>query len=201
MRRRTAPAAAALLATLVLALGGCSSDSSGSGAGHDDADVEFAAEMVPHHEQALRMVAMTRGRDVSPDFRRLTRQIRAAQAPEIRTMQGWLDDWGFQSDDGITGHMHGDDQMMGGDWNGSMMGGAGGRLSMHGRDWHRLGGAPGRTFEDMWLRMMIRHHRGAIAMSRDEVAHGEFPDAIALARHIEESQQAEIDQMRRMLAG
>jgi len=72
-----------LVAALVLALAGCSDDSSSSSSsdGHNDADVEFAGEMVPHHEQALHMVAMTRGRDLSPQFEDLTRQIKAAQAP------------------------------------------------------------------------------------------------------------------------
>ena len=196
--------AAALLTVLALALAGCggnstsSTSSSGSTKGHDDADVEFASEMVPHHEQALRMVAMTRGRDLSPSFEALTRQIKAAQTPEIDTMKGWLEDWGADSD-GITGHMHGDDEMMGGD--GGMMAGSGGlRGMMSGRDWHRLGASSTSTFEDMWLRMMIRHHQGAIAMSKDEVAHGQYPAAIALAQHIEDSQQAEIDQMRQVLA-
>ena len=185
-----------LVAALALALAGCSDDSSSSKSsdGHNDADVEFAGEMVPHHEQALRMVAMTRGRDLSPQFEDLTLQIKAAQAPEIRTMEGWLDDWGEKADD--------DGHMMDGD--GGMMNGSGGMMGgwrwMTGRDFHRLGGAPAQAFEDMWLRMMIRHHRGAIAMSKDEVENGEFPAAVALAQHIEDSQQAEIEQMRQMLA-
>ncbi|GAA2137296.1 hypothetical protein GCM10009844_04230 [Nocardioides koreensis] len=190
--------AVAPVVALVLALAGCSSSgSSSSSDGHNDADVEFASEMVPHHEQALRMVAMTRGRDLSPQLEGLTQQIRAAQAPEIRTMEGWLDDWGEEADD--DGHMmDGDGGMMNG--SGGMMGGQGGWRWMTGRDFHRLGGAPAQAFEDMWLRMMIRHHQGAVAMSRDEVEHGEFPASIALAQHIEDSQQAEIEQMRRMLA-
>ena len=140
------------------------------------------------------MVAMTRGRDLSPQFEDLTLQIKAAQAPEIRTMEGWLDDWGEKADD--------DGHMMDGD--GGMMNGSGGMMGgwpwMTGRDFHRLGGAPAQAFEDMWLRMMIRHLRGAIAMSKDEVENGEFPAAVALAQHIEDSQQAEIEQMRQMLA-
>jgi uncharacterized protein (DUF305 family) len=116
-------------------------------------------------------------------------------APEIRTMQGWLDDWGEDGqDDGINGHMHGDDEMMG---SGSMMTGPG---MLGGRAFYRLGVAPDRGFEEMWLRMMIRHHRGAIAMSRDEVRHGEFPDTIDLARHFAENQGAEFDRLRAMLS-
>ncbi|MGN6575348.1 MAG: DUF305 domain-containing protein, partial [Nocardioides sp.] len=45
----------------------------------NSADVEFATEMIPHHAQALVMVDMTRGRDLSPELQELTENIRAAQ--------------------------------------------------------------------------------------------------------------------------
>ena len=48
---------------------------------------------------------------------------------------------------------------------------------------------------------MIDHHRGAIAMAQDEIAHGKNPDVIYLARTIIAGQQAEIDQMKQMLGG
>jgi uncharacterized protein (DUF305 family) len=51
----------------------------------------------------------------------------------------------------------------------------------------------------MWLEMMVEHHQGAIDMARDEVDHGRYGDAVALAEHIESSQQQEIDTMRGML--
>jgi len=200
---------ASLLTALVLALTGCSGDRSGSpdgsggsghsegAAAHDDADVIFAGEMVPHHAQALRMVAMTRGRHLTPSFEALARHIKVAQTREVETMRGWLEDWG-RDPDGITGHMHGDDESMGGS---GTMGGSGGlRGMMSGRDLRELGAASGHAFEDMWLRMMIRHHQGAIAMADVEVAHGQYPAAIDLAQHVESVQQGEIDLMRKMLA-
>lgn len=180
-----------LLVALALTLAGCSDGGgSGSSTGHNGADVEFATGMVPHHEQALRMVAMTGGRDISPELRTLARRIRATQSAEIDTMNGWLRDWGEPTD---GGHMDGG--MMGGPSGGPAPG-------MMGRsDFMRLGRASDRSFEDMWLRMMIRHHRGAIAMATTEVSDGEYPPAVALAKRIEVTQQAEIDQMRRMLGG
>ena len=204
MRSPRPPALLVVVVALAASLVSCSDDH-GAATGtrdHDTADVEFAAEMVPHHEQALRMVAMTRGRHLSPAFGRLTRQARRAQAPEIRTMQGWLDDWGAEPD-------HDRDMMHGGGDGTGTMGNANGMMGdssgfgpgmMTGRDFRHLGRTPTRSFEDMWLRMMIRHHQGAIALARDEAAHGRYPAAVALARHIEESQRAEIQQMRRMLA-
>jgi uncharacterized protein (DUF305 family) len=45
------------------------------------------------------------------------------------------------------------------------------------------------------------HHRGAIAMAQDEIAHGKGPDVIYLARSIIAAQQAEINLMKQMLGG
>ena len=64
-----------------------------------------------------------------------------------------------------------------------------------------LGEASGGAFEEMWLQMMIEHHEGAIEMAEEEVADGEFPDAVALAEDIAQAQAAEIDQMEKLLGG
>ncbi|WP_308163619.1 MULTISPECIES: DUF305 domain-containing protein [unclassified Micromonospora] len=48
--------------------------------------------------------------------------------------------------------------------------------------------------------MMIAHHEGAIAMARDEAAHGTNADAKALAGRISTTQQTEIDTMRILLS-
>jgi uncharacterized protein (DUF305 family) len=59
----------------------------------------------------------------------------------------------------------------------------------------------GAEFDRLWLTSMIDHHRGAIAMAQDELAHGRNPDVLYLARSIIASQQAEIDQMKQILGG
>lgn len=199
--KRSRAARALTVAGLVLtslALAGCSN---GGTTDHNDADVAFAREMVPHHQQALHMVTLTRGRDLGAGFERMARRIRAAQARELGTLHGWLDDWGAEPDRG--GHR----MNAGGDGTGTM-GNANGMMGdssavipgmMTGRDLARLHRASAQEFEDLWLRMMIRHHRGAIAMAEVEIDRGEYPAAIALARRVEEDQRAEIRQMRRLL--
>lgn len=181
--------AAVGIVVVALAVAGCSG--SDDAPGHDAADVSFASQMVPHHEQALRMVDMTEGRSLSPGFAQLTEHIAAAQAPEITEMQGWLEDWGQPT---ASGSMMAGSHLMSG---GHMMTGRG--MMSEGR-LRRLGGSPSRAFEDMWLRMMIAHHQGAIEMARTEIATGEYPPALRLARSIITSQRAEIEQMREMLA-
>jgi uncharacterized protein (DUF305 family) len=158
-------------------------------AGHNDADVSFATEMIPHHAQALAMVAMTRGRDLGPDFEALTEEMADTQRAEIDRMAGWLRKWGEDVPD---------------DW--GMGGGPGGMMD---RDEMRdlMGPRAGPTwrdratdrFEDMWLRMMIRHHEGAIEISAVERSAGEYQPAVALADQIIDAQSAEIETMQDML--
>jgi uncharacterized protein (DUF305 family) len=58
-----------------------------------DADVTFAQQMIPHHQQAAAMAAMADTRAADPEVKRLAGQIKAAQDPEIATMTGWLTTW------------------------------------------------------------------------------------------------------------
>jgi len=190
----------ALLVAATLALAGCSDGSPDSSSGsipdsapYNGDDVTFATEMIPHHAQALLMVDMAAGRDVSPRFSSLLDQIRAAQAPEIEQMTDWLEDWDQPVPD--TGREHGD---MG---HGSGGAGTGMAGMMDPEELDELAAMSGTGFEQMWLRMMIEHHEGAIDLAEVEVADGEFADAVTLAEDIRDSQTAEIETMESMLDG
>ena len=52
----------------------------------------------------------------------------------------------------------------------------------------------------LFLTGMIAHHQGALTMAQDEIKNGQFPDAIAMARSILDSQQKEIDTMNQILS-
>ena len=205
--RRTT--AAALFLTLTTAgLAGCGGDDASGGTPaaehtaangdvYNDADVEFATEMIPHHADALVMVDMTQGRRLSPEFAQLTEDIREAQAPEIELMADWLTDWGEEvpetSRDHVNSHM-GDGM---GDGDGDM--GMGDGMGMDPDDLAELRDSGASMFETMWMRMMIEHHEGAIEMARTEQDDGVFPAAIDLAESIETSQTAEIELMEELI--
>ena len=211
--RPTIRAAAALTALLLAAplLTACGSDdastgSNGSGAasassdaGHNDNDVTFATDMIPHHLQAIEMAELAKDQDLDPEVQAIADGILTTQKSEIDTMAGWLKSWGQpvpSTDDGGTGmgdgmgDMHSDDSEEG---SGDMPG------MMSGHDMARLGRAHGRDFQDMWLTMMIVHHRGAIEMARTEISDGRSPDAITMAKDIATAQAAEIEKMRALL--
>ncbi len=153
----------------------------------NDADVAFAQGMLPHHEQAVEMAQLAADRAADPRVQDLAARIEAAQAPEIETLSGWLEAWGAEAT-GSTGMGHG--EMGHGD--------TGGMMSEE--DMESLGGAAGAEFDRMFLEMMIAHHEGAVEMATTEAAEGRAPDAIAMAEEIRDTQNAEIAEMRQLLA-
>jgi uncharacterized protein (DUF305 family) len=158
----------------------------------NSADVEFATDMIQHHAQALSMVDLTVGRDVSPELVELMEQIRMDQSMEIETMVDWLTDWDQPVPETVRDHAnaHGDGQM---EMDSDMPG------VMSAEEMDRLEAAQGPEFEQLWLEMMIEHHEGAIAMAATENTEGEYPAALGLAETIVGAQEAEIEQMKAML--
>ena len=159
----------------------------------DQADVDFATNMIQHHAQALSMVDLTRGRDLSQPVQRLTEDILKAQSPEIETMVDWLTEWDQPIPATMRDHVnaHGDSSV---GLDSDMPG------MMSAEEMEALETAPDAEFEDLWLEMMIEHHEGAIEMAQTEQADGEYPAAVELAESIETSQQGEIGLMERLLA-
>lgn len=171
-------------------------DSAPTSSEHNAADVEFATDMIPHHAQAVRMAEMAQARADSEELRSLAADIEDAQGPEIELMAGWLESWGEEVPDPDSGHMGMDHGAMG-----DNMDELDGRMPgmMSDEELDALGEAAGAPFDEMWLRMMIEHHEGAIEMARTEQDEGQNPDAVALAEDIEAAQTAEIATMEDML--
>ena len=65
----------------------------------------------------------------------------------------------------------------------------------------KLRSLKGAEFDTLWLQSMISHHQGAIEMADTEIAKGQSPDMVSMAKNIVTAQQAEIDQMKQMLGG
>lgn len=195
----------ALLAAVATALlvSSCTSPGSSSSDGHTDhthgsessaaapnaapnnaADVAFVSGMIPHHEQAVEMSALVPQRSTNPEVIKLAADISAAQEPEIQTMKGFLAQWNAGEGAGHEGHDMGamtgmvDDDSMA-----------------------KLETLKGAEFDKLWLTSMIGHHEGAVTMANTEIADGANADAKALASHIVTVQQAEIAQMKKMVAG
>lgn len=159
---------------------------------HNDADIEFAQMMIPHHEQAIEMAKMVPSHSTNPQLNAFAKQVEAAQAPEIAQMRSWLAAWGV-SESASAGSMEGHGHNAQGDGSVPSEG------MMTPAQMEQLEAANGSTFDTMWYRMMIEHHQGAVDMSKAELADGSNPQAKALASSIIKSQTAEIQQMTKSL--
>ena len=154
-------------------------------ADHNAADIMFSQMMIPHHAQAVEMSDLMLAKTGIPAaVTALATRIKAAQAPEIEQMTGWLEDWNQP-----TGMMT-DHTMPGG--------GMSGMVSSE--DLDRLKAAQGGEATQLFLTQMIAHHEGAIAMAKAEVDSGKYGETIALAEAIITTQEAEIAEMKQLLA-
>jgi len=188
-------------ATLSLSLAACGDDevsddpsavqTASNGDVFNDADVQFATNMIPHHAQAIEMVTLTDGRTLDPAVEEVANQIRAAQSPEVEAMVDWLTAWGEEIPETSLGHDMGD---MGSEDTSMEMPGM-----MSSDEMDALENASDAEFQDLWLSMMIEHHTGAIEMAKSEQSDGQFPGALDLATAIESSQQTEIETMQGLL--
>ncbi|MFJ4573792.1 DUF305 domain-containing protein [Streptomyces sp. NPDC088846] len=214
--RRRGLAAGAAVAALALTLVACGSsdgsDSDGSstpgtdhgsgsasasatpGGAFNDADVKFAQQMIPHHQQAVEMAKLAEGRAADPEVEELAAAIEKAQDPEINTMKGWLTSWGkplpesSSSMGDMPGMDHGSD------------GGSGMPGMMSDKDMSDLEAAKGKDFDKKFAQLMIAHHEGAVTMAEAERKNGGNADAKKLAGAVVTAQTAEIEQMNKIIA-
>lgn len=147
---------------------------------HNAADTMFAQGMIPHHEQAVQMSEMMlKKQGIPAAVTDLATRIKTAQAPEIETMTGWLKSW---NESATMGTGHGMDGMMGDD------------------DLKKLEAAQGTEAAKLFLQQMIVHHEGAVMMAKTETTQGKNADAVKLSKDIVTAQEAEIREMKDLLA-
>ncbi|MDN4643164.1 DUF305 domain-containing protein [Arthrobacter sp. PsM3] len=184
----------------VIALAGCSSGSASGGssmpgmdhstmaaspvpaagdADHNGSDAMFAQVMIPHHAQAVEMSDMIlKKQGIDARVTALATKIKAAQAPEIEKMTGWLNDWN-EPTQAPGGH--------------SMTG------MMNDDDLEKLNAAQRTEAARLFLSQMIAHHEGAVEMANAEVRSGQDAAAIQLGKDIAASQTGEIQDMKDLL--
>ncbi|WP_425315485.1 DUF305 domain-containing protein [Streptomyces viridochromogenes] len=206
LARRAALAATAVTAALVLAAcGGDDRPDTASSAdktpsthksqsqsqSHNAQDVSFAQGMIPHHQQALEMAELAADRASSAQVKDLAARIEKAQDPEIRTMSGWLKTWGEDVPSAAPGMDHS------GHSGGSDASGMPGMMGED--DMAELSKASGKTFDTLFLTLMVEHHEGAVEMAEGEKAKGEYGPATELADDVITAQTAEIKEMNKLL--
>ncbi len=158
------------------------------------ADIRFMSGMISHHAQALVMAGWAPGHGASSSVRTLCERIINAQTDEIRTMQTWLRDRNQPVPDanpsGMKMQMDGMEHVM------RMPG------MLTDAQMKELDAARGQEFDRLFLKYMIQHHRGAVAMVKDLFdtdGAGQDELVFKFASDVNVDQTTEIARMERML--
>jgi uncharacterized protein (DUF305 family) len=169
----------------------------------DSVDAGFSRDMARHHLQGVEMANLAHDRSDDAEVRRLAFDISSTQTNQVGRMHGWLSLWGLPpsggdvmawmgQDAGHSGHqMAGMDSMDGG----TLMPGMATEDELA-----ELRSLSGTAFDVDFLRLMIRHHQGGLAMAQYAMTHADVPAVRTLARSIAETQTAETTTMARMLS-
>ncbi|MEV6398201.1 DUF305 domain-containing protein [Streptomyces sp. NPDC051907] len=147
------------------------------------ADFGYAQMMIEHHSQALTMTALVPERAGSTQLKRLAERIAAAQQPEIAAMEGWLKKNGGDKAAQKGGHDHGHGQMPGMATEAQLT---------------QLKEAKGAAFDELFLKLMITHHQGAVTMAVEALSDGNNVLIEEMANDVIAQQTSEIERMRRL---
>ena len=151
--------------------------------------------MIGHHAQAILMSRMAPTHGANAEIQRLAERIINAQQDEIAIMQDWLRVRRQPVPEAKPGPMK---MIMNGQEHEMLMPGM-----LTDEQVRQLDAARGADFDELFLTLMIQHHRGATSMVKDLLASdGSAQDrtVFKLAADINVDQTTEIARMQRMLA-
>ncbi|GAA4405315.1 DUF305 domain-containing protein [Fodinibacter luteus] len=159
------------------------------------ADAGFARDMQTHHAQAVEMALLVRDRSRDEELRTVAYDILTSQQQQAGQMYGWLVQWGLDQTGSREpmawiGAEHADAHARP---DGTMPGMAT-RAQLD-----ELRAADGVEAERIFLRLMIEHHEGGVAMAQAAVAQARTTEVRTLATAIASAQSAEIALLQRML--
>jgi uncharacterized protein (DUF305 family) len=165
------------------------------------ADVRFMQGMIGHHAQALAMSALIPDRTTRKDIRLLGQRIEVSQKDEIAMMRQWLEDRRQKA----TGNPQHDQPAAAGKPM-NMPGMAMSDTLMPGmlttEQLAELAKTNGDEFDKLFLRDMIRHHEGALAMVASllgTTGSAQEAEVFRFASEVDADQRAEIARMSALL--
>ncbi|HEV8591547.1 MAG TPA: DUF305 domain-containing protein [Pyrinomonadaceae bacterium] len=145
-------------------------------------DLQFIDTMIAHHQGAIDMAQLVDTRAQHGELKTLAKSIIADQQNEIAQMREWRKSWFGEAAPAVNMDLPGMHQ------------------GMFGMNLEKLDNLKANEFDVEFVRQMIPHHEGAVAMAEDlkkQEAHAELK---TLADNIIKSQSAEIGQMKQWLA-
>ncbi|MCY3810215.1 MAG: DUF305 domain-containing protein [Gammaproteobacteria bacterium] len=151
-------------------------------------DVRFMQDMIPHHHQAVQMAELAAERTNRSEVSDAAGRIDLAQRDEIEFMGAWLSERGEDvPDPSDHAGMHTDHRMAG---------------MATAEEMAELASSEGTDFDRLFLRLMIAHHEGAVAMVEELLERpGSAYDPVLFefTTDVTNDQTAEIERMHALL--
>lgn len=141
-------------------------------------DLQFIDTMIAHHQGALHMAKPCAPNAQHTEIKTLCANIIRDQQKEIDDMKAWREKWFAGAAPALNMEM------------------AGMSDSMKGMDMKKLESLKGNEFDLEFIRQMIPHHEGAIAMAKDALQRSAKDEVKGLANAVIKAQESEIKQMR-----
>ncbi|MBM3659372.1 MAG: DUF305 domain-containing protein [Actinobacteria bacterium] len=154
----------------------------------NDADAGFLEDMIAHHSGAVALGLEYLPRQSDPTVAHFAREIVTGQSGEIAVMNVLVSDAGNPpiATDGVAM-----------EWMGEPMPPAEMPGMATPADYEELRAATGVTADEVFSRLMIRHHAAGIGMARRLVAEGENPRVRRFARTMAKVQETEVAELNR----
>ena len=178
---RTACAPLALLS--VLALAGCSEPekepapvhTAADGTVFNDADAEFATELIEQRAEEMVLIDLTTGRELSGPLATFVETARDQRTTDVESATTWLTDWDLEVPTTVRDHAASHEQ------------------EGEGGEHHAFEDETGTAFEEAWVDAFLAELEDTDALAREEQADGKYAEAIALAEQVEASADDESD--------
>ena len=149
-------------------------------------DVAFMQHMIVHHNQAVEMAALVKQRTNNAAILKMANRIDASQKDEMKFMTSWLKERNEPLQ--MAGMEHHHEAMKG---------------MASPEEMAALAAADGTAFEQMFLKLMVKHHLGAVDMVKDlqrQPGTAYDPVMFNFTNDVVTDQNAEIDRMNLVLA-
>jgi uncharacterized protein (DUF305 family) len=160
-------------------------------------DTEFMQGMIMHHAQAVEMTALIESRTQNMELRLLGARISQSQSDEMNFMRRWLEARGESISMPEMEDMDMPDMDMSSHHHHHLMPGM-----LTAKQMDALKKAKGAEFDKLFLKGMIQHHGGALAMVKDlfeTAGAGQDAELFNFATDVDSGQRAEIKIMQTML--
>jgi uncharacterized protein (DUF305 family) len=138
-------------------------------------DQTFIRHMLTHHEQGILLAEIAAEKASDPHLRALSKLIVASQRGEARILSHWWANWFVEPR-----------QVCSAQERASMPG------TLEAVEVERLGSTEASFFDGLFLELMTRHHKGAVAMADVQLRDGSDPRLAIMAHAIRHEQQGEI---------